>query len=95
LQKDQDELHGKSYYTIGFKNDAGGYELRNEYFKEGSSPKDITLIENGAKQKTVFEGFFNCLSYQTLQQKSEQPYRDFLILNSVSFLDKAKRIMIE
>ncbi|MEP6467842.1 MAG: CHC2 zinc finger domain-containing protein, partial [Parafilimonas sp.] len=29
------ELYGKNYYAIGFKNDAGGYELRNEKFKAG------------------------------------------------------------
>ena len=85
------ELQGKNCYAIGFKNDAGGYELRNEYFKGSSSPKDITLIDNGAKQMAVFEGFFNFLSYQSLHQKSEQPHSDFLILNSVSFLEKANR----
>ena len=30
--------------AIGFKNSAGGYELRNEYFKLSSSPKYITYI---------------------------------------------------
>jgi len=89
------ELHGNNYYAIGFNNDAGGYELRNEYFKGSSSPKDITLIDNGVKQMTVFEGLFNFLSYQALEQKTEQPQRDFLILNSVSFLEKAKPIMME
>ena len=89
------ELYGKNYYAIGFKNDAGGYELHNEYFKGSSSPKDITLMDNGAKQMAVFEGFFNFLSYQALHQNSEQPHRDFLILNSASFFEKATPIMME
>ncbi len=89
------ELDGRNYYATGFKNDAGGYELGNEYFKGSSSPKDITLMDNGAKQMAVFEGFFNFLSCQALQQKSEHPHSDFLILNSVSFLEKAKPIMME
>ena len=83
------ELYGKQYYAIGFKNNAGGYELRNEKFKASSSPKDITLIKNDAEKLTVFEGFFNFLSYQAIHQKQEQPNTNFLILNSaLLFLKK-------
>ncbi len=53
-------LYDKKHTAIGFKNSAGGYELRNEYFKGSSSPKDVTLIENNQPKKClVFEGFFN------------------------------------
>ncbi len=79
------ELYGKRYYAIGFKNNAGGYELRNEKFKASSSPKDVTVIENQSEKITVFEGFFNFLSYQAIHQKQEQPETNFLILNSTSF----------
>ena len=87
------ELYGKNYYAIGFKNDAGGYELRNEKFKASSSPKDITLIKNNAEKLTVFEGFFNFLSYQAIHQKQEQPNTNFLILNSTSFFQKSLPLM--
>ena len=87
------ELYGKKYYAIGFKNSAGGYELRNEKFKASSSPKDITLIENQAEKITVFEGFFNFLSYQAIHQKQEQPTTNFLILNSTSFFQKSLPLM--
>jgi Toprim domain-containing protein len=87
------ELYGKNYYAIGFKNGAGGYELRNEKFKASSSPKDITLIKNDAEKLTVFEGFFNFLSYQTIHQKQEQPNTNFLILNSASFFQKSLPLM--
>ena len=87
------ELYGKRYYAIGFKNDAGGYELRNEKFKASSSPKDITLVKNDAENLTVFEGFFNFLSYLTIHQKQEQPKTDFLILNSTSFFEKSLPVM--
>jgi hypothetical protein len=86
-------LYGKNYYAIGFKNDAGGYELRNEKFKASSSPKDITLIKNNAEEITVFEGFFNFLSYQAIHQKQEQPNTNFLILNSTSFFQKSLPLM--
>src|SRR6266536_2307564 len=87
------ELYGKKYYAIGFQNNAGGYELRNEKFKASSSPKDITLIENQAEKITVFEGFFNFLSYQAIHQKQEQPQTNFLILNSASFFQKSLPLM--
>jgi hypothetical protein len=87
------ELYGKNYFAIGFKNDAGGYELSNEKFKASSSPKDITQIKNDAEKLTVFEGFFNFLSYQAIHQKQEQPTTDFLILNSTSFFQKSLPLM--
>ena len=82
-------LKEKDYYAIGFKNDAGGYELRNEYIKASSSPKDITTINNGAADLAVFEGFFNFLSYRVMCHKQEEPLRNYLILNSTSFFEKS------
>jgi len=81
-------VKGKNYYALGFKNDAGGYELRNEYVKNSSSPKDSTLFDNGAKDLAVFEGFFNFLSYRAMYDKQEVPDRNFLILNSTAFFEK-------
>ncbi len=37
----------KEFIAIGFKNNAGGYELRNEFFKLSSTPKYVTYINNG------------------------------------------------
>lgn len=87
------ELYGRNYYAIGFKNNAGGYELRNEKFKASSSPKDITLIESNAEKLTVFEGFFNFLSYLAIHHKQEQPATNFLVLNSTSFFEKSLPLM--
>ncbi|SDE86141.1 CHC2 zinc finger [Mucilaginibacter pineti] len=84
---------GKDYFAIGFKNDLGGYELRSKYFKGSSSPKGFTHLNNGQSQLAVFEGFFNFLSFQKLHQNSKMPETDFLILNSVSFFEKARPIM--
>src|SRR6266498_1236535 len=87
------ELYGKKFFAIGFQNNSGGYELRNEKFKCSSSPKDITLIDNHEQRLTVFEGFFNFLSYQAINDKQEQPHTNFLILNSTSFFDKSLPLM--
>ena len=89
-------LYDKKHTAIGFNNRAGGYELRNEYFKGSSSPKDITLFtSDSSKEILLFEGFFNFLSWQTIQQKNIllpklQP--NFLVLNSLSFFERAKEI---
>ena len=85
----QFELSDKPYYSIGFLNDKGGYELRNAYCKNSSSPKAITTIKNGSRQVAVFEGFFDFLSFLILFQKRAALSFDFCILNSLSFFEKS------
>ena len=94
------ELYNKKHTAIGFKNDAGGYELRSNYFKGSSSPKDITLIKNGDENLHVFEGFFDFLSFQSIQlgvKKLLLPlpkmHGNFLILNSLSFFERSRDVM--
>jgi hypothetical protein len=84
------QLNEKIYYGIGFKNDTGGYELRNSYCKNSSSPKDIRTIKNGALKVAVFEGFFDFLSFLVLCQNWQPMEWDFCILNSLSFFEKAR-----
>ena len=86
-------LYDKQYYAIGFSNNAGGYELRNPYFKGSSSPKGISFFDNGADQLTVFEGFFNFLSFHILHQNLALPSTNFLVLNSLSFFEKSRTLM--
>lgn len=83
------QISDRIYYALGFKNDSGGYELRNASFKGSSSPKDITFLNNDAREVAVFEGFFNFLSYKNMYYKQEEPLRNFLILNSTSFFEKS------
>lgn len=87
------DLNGHSFYAIGFKNDAGGYELRNKIYKQSSSPKDITTISNGAKTVQVFEGFFDFLTYKTLHQEVPETVYDFVILNGASLFERARPFM--
>ncbi len=87
------QIHRKEYYSIGFKNDAGGYELRNTFYKSGSAPKDITTIANGSKNVTVFEGFFDFLSFIVMNKNERPSATDFVVLNSVSFFEKARAFM--
>ncbi|MDE3183721.1 MAG: toprim domain-containing protein [Bacteroidota bacterium] len=90
----------KIYKAIGFKNNAGGYELRNEYFKGSSSPKYVTYVDNGAKNISVFEGFFDFMSYGTMNKNQQEDltslpnrHMNFLILNSLSFFERSLLLM--
>ncbi|WP_288878829.1 toprim domain-containing protein [Pedobacter panaciterrae] len=83
---------GKRYRALGFKNDSGGWELRNEFYKSSISPKGSTYINRGNSRLAVFEGFFDFLSYLVLFGDSAQP-ADFLILNSLSFFESSRELM--
>ena len=39
------EVNGRTFFAVGFRNDAGGWELRSARFKGGSSPKHITTLK--------------------------------------------------
>ena len=82
----------KNYFAIGFKNDSGGWELRNKYYKNCSSPKDITHIKKGNGKLIVTEGVFDLLSLLSYNEIFEAEY-DFLVLNSTAFVSKAMEIM--
>lgn len=79
---------GKEYFVIGFRNDAGGWELRNPRFKGSSTPKNITTLDNGSDTAMVFEGFIDFLSYLSLKGNLS-PSIDTAVLNSVTNLQKA------
>ena len=95
------ELHftnnGKPFFAIGFPNMAGGYEVRNSFFKGCIAPKDITHIRQQGEPREkclVFEGFMDYLSFLTLRMKncptmSDLDRQDYVILNSTSNVSKA------
>jgi DNA primase len=86
-------LYGKERTVIGFQNDAGGYELRSAHFKGSSAPKTSSFFYNGKPQLTVMEGFFDYLSYQSIYQNAVDLDTNFLVLNSLSFLDRSRELM--
>ncbi|WP_276484777.1 toprim domain-containing protein [Paraflavitalea pollutisoli] len=88
LQEVHYSLHNKNYYALGFRNDQGGYELRNQYVKAASSPKASTFIDQGASRLSVFEGFFDFLSYKAITDPGQNATTNFLILNSASFFEQ-------
>ena len=75
----------RTYYAIGFANDAGGWEIRSPYFKGCIAPKAITTISKGTDVLQIFEGFMDFLSWQTLNPASAC---DTIILNSLALLPR-------
>ena len=82
----------KSYFAIGLMNDSGGWELRNKYYKNSSSPKDFTHIKKGHTKLIVTEGMFDLLAILEVSENIESEY-DFLVLNSTAFVQKAMKII--
>lgn len=78
---------GKSYFAVGFRNDAGGWELRNRYFK-GCTSKAPTTRRGDYPTCLVFEGFMDYLSFLTLKRNPTPPH-NIVVLNSVTNLAKA------
>ncbi|MCW0481197.1 toprim domain-containing protein [Gaoshiqia sediminis] len=84
-------LKGSTYFAIGLQNVSGGWELRNPYYKNSSSPKNYSLFSKSKTMLSVTEGMFDFFSlltlYPGLPLKS-----DFLILNSLSFAHRIKPV---
>jgi len=75
----------RTYYAIGFANDALGWEIRNMYFKGCVAPKAVTTIKRGAGRLQIFEGFMDFLSWKTLNPSSMS---DAIVLNSLALLPR-------
>jgi len=75
----------KQHLVVGFKNDSGGYEMRNKYLKVSNSPKNIRTIRGIKSGVVLFEGFFNYLSYLEIEETLTE-LRTVIVLNSASFL---------
>ena len=86
-------MNDKNHFGIGFKNDSGGYEIRNAYSKVCLGKKDITSIKNDSKDVRVFEGFFDFLSFKKVENYLEKEPSDYIILNSVSMIYKIKNLL--
>jgi len=83
---------GNKFFAIGLKNNKDGWELRNKIFKNSSSPKSYTYIQNNNKQLIILEGMFDLLSLATLYNNLLKS-SDILVLNSISFINAIEKYM--
>ena len=77
----------RTYYAIGFANDALGWEIRNMYFKGCIASKAITTTKRESDRLQIFEGFMDFLSWQVLNPSS---ISDAIVLNSLALLPRIK-----
>lgn len=83
-------LDDQFYFAIGFKNNAGGWEVRNKYAKLCLGRKAVSTINNNCKTLRIFEGFFDYLSFLTIKRSLKKSNSDYLILNSLSLSNRIK-----
>ena len=79
----------KSFHAIGFKNDEGGYEIRDLFYKYCSAPKSVSTFMNGSNSVAIFEGFMDYLSYLSIR-KLNNVNTDFLVLNGAGLFESAR-----
>ncbi|MGD9930045.1 MAG: toprim domain-containing protein [Mangrovibacterium sp.] len=88
------KVKDKQYFALAFRNDKGGYELRNEYYKGGNSPKYVTTIPGNNSSVNIFEGFMDFLSAM-VYYRTPKPANKTIILNSVSNLPFIEHLIIQ
>ena len=82
---------GSYIYTLGYRNDKGGYELRNARRKLSNSPKGITThLGKENAPVVVFEGFMDMLSFATMCGGVKHNY---IVLNSCSMKEYALEVL--
>jgi hypothetical protein len=79
----------KDYFAAAWKNETGGWEVRNKYFKGCLGKKGVTFVPGDPKLLTVFEGYMNYLSFLKDKPNSKA---SALVLNSLALLDKGIRL---
>ena len=86
------EVRGRGYQAIGFANQSGGYELRDDnVFKGRIAPKDITpIFTDRAEPVCIFEGFMDFLSFLSMK---EEITNHSLVMNSVSNVARTIRYL--
>lgn len=81
----------KHFFAAGHRNESGGWEVRNKYFKGCLGRKGLTHYVHDTRRVAIFEGYFDFLSW-----KHEHPddNSSILVLNTLSLLEAAMRVAL-
>ncbi|MDT0648443.1 toprim domain-containing protein [Zunongwangia sp. F260] len=88
------KLRGQEYFAVGLENNLGGWELRNKYYKNSSSPKSYSFIDHSSNRLVVTEGILDFLTLAVLNEGLLNT-SDGIVLNSLAFLTDIKKIISE
>ncbi|MEN3323707.1 toprim domain-containing protein [Mariniflexile soesokkakense] len=80
----------KAFFAVGLRSYKNGWELRNKIFKNSSSPKFYSYIQNNNNQLVVLEGMFDLLSLAMLDENLLDT-SDILVLNSLAFIKESEK----
>ena len=83
---------GTQFFAIGLENHKNGWELRNKIFKNSSSPKSYSYIQNDNKQLIILEGMFDLLSLAVLNSLILE-VSDVVVLNSIAFVKDIEKMI--
>ncbi|WP_026932587.1 toprim domain-containing protein [Christiangramia echinicola] len=84
-------INSQEYFAIGLENHLGGWELRNKYCKNSSSPKSYSFINHSSNRLLVTEGIFDFLSLAVLNTELVE-YSDCIVLNSLAFIKDIRNL---
>jgi hypothetical protein len=76
----------KYFFSAGWANENGGWEINNPHFKGCLGPKGLTVVPGDSDRLTVFEAMMDYLSWKFEQQDSGETV---IVLNGVTFVDAA------
>lgn len=76
----------KYYFSAGWKNENGGWEVSNPYFKGCLGPKGLTVIPGDPDRLALFEGMTDYLSWKFEQLDNGETV---ILLNGVTFTEAA------
>ncbi|WP_428330360.1 toprim domain-containing protein [Mucilaginibacter sp.] len=76
----------KHFFSAGWKNENGGWEVSNPYFKGCLGPKGLTIISGDSDRVALFEGMTDYLSWKFEQQDDGETV---ILLNGVTFIEAA------
>ncbi len=78
----------KHFFSAGWQNENGGWEVRNPYFKGCLGRKGLTLIPGFGDHIHIFEGYMDFLSWKFENRGAND---SILVLNSIALLEAAIR----
>ncbi|MDX5586042.1 MAG: toprim domain-containing protein [Aureibaculum sp.] len=84
------QSNNNRFFAIGLKNHLGGWELRNKYCKNSSSPKAHSYLKSSSDQLLILEGMFDLLSLVKLDDKLISN-SDLIVLNSIAFIKEIEQ----
>ncbi|MCM4156889.1 toprim domain-containing protein [Gramella sp. AN32] len=87
-------INSQEYFAIGLENHLGGWELRNKYYKNSSSPKSYSFISHSSDRLLVTEGIFDFLSLAVMKADLVKN-SDCIILNSLAFLKDINDLFVK